>query len=573
MRPMRHVLPIFVALACALLIGAAPANYIPQAQYCYPGFGAPPTQLCSIIPGNIGPDPLLKRSNGYRGIVGANPTSLATDVETPFDNYSWQAFVALNWTRGKEGLPPQQGLQSKGPRVWQGFSRVAQVFGNSKVMANCQVNPGEELFSIASNGNGTAATRNEEYVQASTGDPAIDVSGNWTLYERRVNGLEIAYLKAPNGKSQWNLTNLPGQARFVADKQVVDFPSVLLPGARNGAIEIKAAWRILDPAQHAANAKKYYVVRAVVAVAPDLVDRSPTALVAPICAHVDLGLVGLHIIQKNPPLSDSNLEPKWFWSTFEHVDNAPLAANACDITDPGTCTNFANSNCPAAILLGAPAYSYFNAKYPALPPNAALREKVPHADRSRRQDLCRHADFALLADLQADAEFERAVAGAAQGHRFGVRQLHAGRYAMGRQYRAAQHARSGRRGAQLSLEQRARDLPADSLRPAARLQHRLLRFLPCNGDADRERDQAGGPQFSAESGQSADGAPATGRGARSPGRGAALTRGVTWSSGPCAAESPRRTPRHCRWRDKGTRSRQGSGNRAPTACPRSGQDR
>ncbi len=369
-KALQTLLPFIAALCCAVLVSAAlpaPNTYIPAAQYCYPGWGAPPGNLCAIIPGNIGVDSLLKRSNGYHGIMGGYPTSPENDVETPFDNYSWQVFVALNWTKGKEALPPAQGLQGEGPRVWQGWSRVSQVFGNSPVQANCQVGAGEMLFSIGSKGDRTPSPHDEEYIQASTGDPAIDNSGNWTIYERRLNGIEIAYLKAPNGKAQWNLTTAAGQSAFATAGATVGFPSVSMPGARNGAMEIKAAWRMLDPKNHAANMKKYFVVRAVVGVAPDLVDRGTQAIVAPICAHVDLGLVAMHIIQKNPQtVPVSNLNPQWFWTTFEHVDNAPLAKNACDITDPIKCTAFPQSRCPAELLAGAPDYSYFDRRYPGL---------------------------------------------------------------------------------------------------------------------------------------------------------------------------------------------------------------
>ena len=370
MRMLRSILPIVAALGCALLIDAAPPpnNYVPAAQFCYPGWGAPAGNLCAVLPGNIGPDIVQnQRTNGYHGIMGGYPTSSANDVETPFDNYSWQVFVALNWTKGKEKLPPAQGLQSDGPRVWQGWSRVSAVFGNSPVQGNCPPAAGEMVFSIGSNGDRTPSPHNEEYIQASTGDPAIDTSGNWTIYERRVNGIEIAYLKAPNGKAQWNLTTAAGQSAFAAGGAKVGFPSVSTPGARNGAMEIKAAWRMLDPKNHAANVKKYYVVRAVIAVAPDLVDRGAQAIVAPICTHVDMGLVAMHILQKNPQtVPVSNLNPQWFWTTFEHVDNAPLAKNACDITNPIKCTGFPSSLCPAEILLGAPEYSYYDPRYAQL---------------------------------------------------------------------------------------------------------------------------------------------------------------------------------------------------------------
>ena len=369
MRASARIISVLAAIAAAALVAEAQTPvYVPAAVYCYqppthgPATGSP---LCPTLPGNIGPDPSLTAPRlGYKGIAQGYPTNFNGDVESPFDNYSWQTFVALNWKSGAQNRPAKDGLQGDGPRVWERYKRISAVFGNSPIQANCPVKPGEEEFSIASKGDGSPATRNEEYIQAATGKPAIDVDGNWTIYERRVNGIEIAYLKAPGGNTQWDLTTLPGQANFIAASNTVNFPA--LGAVPNGAIEIKAAWRILDPKNHAANVKRFYVVRAMLAVSPELVDHGTKAIVAPICTQVDMGLVAMHIIQKNP-LTKPPLKPEWFWSTFEHVDNAPLAAAPCDITKPAACANLNTLTCPVQLLTQpAPNFSYFNAKYPGL---------------------------------------------------------------------------------------------------------------------------------------------------------------------------------------------------------------
>lgn len=335
------------------------AAYVPRAQLCVT-VPVGPQVLCSIIPGNIGPDPMLDHTVAYNGIIGAHPTSPETDVQTPFDNLSWQTFVALNWTLGKEKQSPEQGLKGDGPRVWEGWPRVADVFGNGPVQANCGTPPpGVTVFSIASNGKGQPVGQNEEYIQAATDDPLIDISGNWTIYERRINDLEVAYLRAPNGKTTWTLATLQGQKNLVNQGGSVDFPSIASAGAPpTGAIEIKAAWRILDPAKRQQNKKKFYVVPALLKVAPDLVTQK-----TPVCAVVDLGLVAMHIIQKNPKTKNA-LKPEWFWSTFEHVDNAPIARGACDPTSPATCAWFGNLSCWPDLSKPAAEYSYFNVACP-----------------------------------------------------------------------------------------------------------------------------------------------------------------------------------------------------------------
>ncbi len=74
------------------------------------------------------------------------------------------------------------------------------------MQANCHPLLGEQVFSIGSNGDGTAAVRNEEYIQAATGDPAIDVGGNWTIYERRPQRHRDRLSGArPAAMPKWNL--------------------------------------------------------------------------------------------------------------------------------------------------------------------------------------------------------------------------------------------------------------------------------------------------------------------------------------------------------------------------------
>jgi hypothetical protein len=358
--------------------GLAQSGYTPQAKFCVDG----KSSLCSIVPGDIGDDPALDIGLGYRGLIGKLPTSAKTDVQTPFDNLSWQSFVALNWTAGKQGKGPEQGLQSDGARVWQTWARPGDIFQGQSIQADCSPIGDDSVFSFASDGNGNEVALHEEIIQASTGDPLIDIDGNWTIYERRLNGGEIGYLQAPGGHKEWNLTNAAGQKAFLAASQKVNFPAgrQTPDGFIPGAMEIKAAWRILDLKKHPEDAKRFYVIHALLAVAPDLVAR-PGRPAAPICAHVDLGLVAMHIIQKNN--ARHNLNPVWFWSTFEHVDNAPLAATPCDVTAPEQCklgplTQPELQSCPPRPAAGpAPEYSYFNKSVPSggpvnQPPQALL---------------------------------------------------------------------------------------------------------------------------------------------------------------------------------------------------------
>jgi hypothetical protein len=367
---MQRCIRVLVFLSPLLLLTASGSNglaqngYMPQAQLCANGG----TSLCPVIPGNIGDDPALHMGFGYQGLIGRNPTSANNDVQTPFDNLSWQTFVALNWAAKSGSAPPEQGLQSAGARVWQTWARPADVFHGSTVQANCRSvrTDDEPVFSFASNGQGKEVAQHEEIIQAATGDPLIDIDGNWTVYERRLNTIEITYLRAPGGTKQWNLTTAAGQKAFLAASppQKVNFPDFNATKT-TGAVEIKAAWRVLDLKKNPGDAKRFYVIHALLAVAPDLVKPA-----GKLCAQVDLGLVAMHIIQKNAP-QGNNLLASWFWTTFEHVDNAPTAANPCDVTDPTKCKlgtvkgNPELQSCPPPPPPpGAPDYSYFNKSVP-----------------------------------------------------------------------------------------------------------------------------------------------------------------------------------------------------------------
>lgn len=352
------------AVAAILLLGGtaavrdrttARAPYVPAAVLCANGSNT----LCSIVPAYIGPDPRLRKVFDYGGIFGNAPTSRATDVETPFDNMAWQMFVALNWAANATTQPPAKGLTAGGPRVWENYTRISALFGNSPKTANCANPSNLRVFSIGSDGKGKPAPNNEEFFQASTDLPLIDVNGNWTIYERRVNGVETNYLRAPNGKRSQTLTTIAGQDTFVKYNSAgAQFTaSATTPTGANGSIEVKTSWRIMN-AKAGDDTTRYYTERALLAVAGDLVANNQ-----PICDTVTVGLVGMHIIQRNPVDSaNGNLKPQWIWATFEHVDNAPLAKSPCSVVSacsPGA--NWINQpTCGAAVPSTSTRYSYFN---------------------------------------------------------------------------------------------------------------------------------------------------------------------------------------------------------------------
>lgn len=334
---------------------SAQSSYVPKAVFCPILSNAP----CSMLPAYIGPDSRLKLNAGYSGLFGPLPTSARGDVQTPFDNMAWQMFVALNWAATQTKNTPAKGLTTPGPRVWQKYRKLSSLFGNSPVTAACPSALALPVISIGSDGNGNPQPNNEEYFQASTNLPLIDINGNWTVFERRVNDIEASYLLAPNGQASQTLTTIAGQTNFIKNnpKGAQFTASAATPLGNRGSIEIKVAWRILD--QNAGDdPSRYFTQLATLAVPGDLVNGG-----SKICATVTLGLVGMHIIQRNPvDPKNPALLPQWIWATFEHVDNAPMAMNPCSVaTGCGPPPNYLNGpTCGAAAPSTSVRYSYYH---------------------------------------------------------------------------------------------------------------------------------------------------------------------------------------------------------------------
>lgn len=349
------VMLLAVATLVVLHRSAAQVKYVPKAQFCT----ILSNGLCSMIPSYIGPDPPLKSGFGYSGLFGPPPTSANNDVQTPFDNMAWQMFVGLNWAASAVKQPAARGLTVKGPRVFQKYRKVSALFGNSPVTASCNNPSALPVFTIGSDGKGNPMPNNEEYFQASTNLPLVDINGNWTLYERRVNDVEARYLLAPNGKPSQTLTTQAGQTNFIKSNPggAKFTASSASPLGKNGSIEIKTSWRIINQSA-GDDPSRYYTQNAMVTVPADLVSGGQQ-----VCANVTLGLVGMHIIQRNP-LDQNNpkLLPQWIWATFEHVDNAPMAQSPCNVTNGcGKTTDWINQpSCGSATPTSSVRYSYYN---------------------------------------------------------------------------------------------------------------------------------------------------------------------------------------------------------------------
>ncbi|MEQ8391894.1 MAG: hypothetical protein RIB30_12945 [Thalassospira sp.] len=283
------------------------------AEFCANGIGDQP---CAVLPVDV---PEFDASFVYR--------FLAYHAQRPFDRFSWQAFTALMASTDA----------SDNAALWETFPTRRDVL-SAVTYPNAACRDG------LPNGHLLLAS----YVQSS-GDVLVDQAGNFVLFEARINPVARDYILSKG------LETKDGRAAFAKSGAAIDFPighmdrvadlaqPVLVangdddagtkpaapaiplsaPGVM-GAQLLKFAWRILpddpdDNAQDVGTGRAYYTRPARISLGIDqTLDGQPK------CLDVTVGLVGLHIVQR---VASGNGD-RWIWSSFEHVDNVPLAANA-----------------------------------------------------------------------------------------------------------------------------------------------------------------------------------------------------------------------------------------------------
>ena len=333
------------------------ADPVPPPQACV---HEPHDKLCSYLPHDV----VTKLMPGY--------SQLAAAQQRPFDNFSWQSFVALNWPADKDGKPLPDSITThpEAPRVWEFYKTPFEVFDSGRIHPLGQNEPakGRRIFrmmSTRSNLDELAKLPVDSFLEA-TGQPLIDRNLNFVLYDIVLNEVESEYIKN-NG-----LQTKAGQQKFKDMGKKVSFPlgfykdPMKLTGGSVGAIEIKTSWRMLDPKKD--DLKKYYTVDGDI-----YIDAKYTVAGKALHIHSKMGLVGMHIIQRTtgPYTTKGGTFPQdWIWSTFEHVENAPLAGNARDATNINLPLP-ASGTSPAGVMQ---TFSFFNPKYMG-PTNVAPKTK------------------------------------------------------------------------------------------------------------------------------------------------------------------------------------------------------
>ena len=381
--------------------------------------------------------------------------NLEKNAQNPFDIFSWQSFVALNWPADEAGAPIGEpiGTHPNLPRVWQSYKQPGEVFGFTGEDQPCH--------------SGAAAEIATDMILQSSGKPLIDRDLNYIVFDTRMNGRLEQYIVATG------LDSAQGQRRFQQAGKVVDLPlghyqdKSARTGGELGAIAVKTSWKIID-AGASEEAGSYYTVDGLIAV-PAARSETGEAL----CIRTRIGLIGMHIMHRTASGNGGD----WLWSTFEHVNAAPIADNALD---PNNILGELFADGCLADTVESQRYVLFNPELQGLSDQHDPRGRVevvrrctacPRPCHARR---VRNPGGAVLADLREHRSREQGLA--RQASRHGVEQLPANHHPVARL--SQQRAVSQRRGAPISDQRDVGDL-----RPIQ--PRRNVHGLPREGDYPR----------------------------------------------------------------------------------------
>jgi hypothetical protein len=321
--------------------------------------------------------------------VNSNPT------QTDYLNFGWQTMVAVSWpslspnSGGSMGQPDTNStigaVAANGalvPTVWRTYRDLSTVMlANGadpgaqwnqpyKVPAGCAaignnpVAPGfQPLF--VDNSTFQQAPIVKDYVNQATGNPLVDQEKWYTVTDILVDQSEYTYIQQNGyflGKNQAAAYQKSGKLQPFP-KTGQEFNPPLPSYAQYGALEVKTAWRVLDPVADKAVIPRYYTQWGYFMQQDGKTCQGPTLF----------GLVGLHILRLTPSTGST-----WFWASFEQVDNTAGASAgvpatlATPNTPNGNCTSQYNQ--PPATVKGNIPWSATNApnnlcQVTLIPPN------------------------------------------------------------------------------------------------------------------------------------------------------------------------------------------------------------
>lgn len=219
------------------------------------------------------------------------------------DDFSWASFIAVNW-------PADGSIIGKGAdavAAWQSWKLDSDVLvpdgqvpipfkQPSPIPAACTqvAPPGTRVLT-----HDTKMGRLGDFLTPGNG-PLIDQNGEYVRFEILVNEPMYDFILANK------LYSVAGQAAYNPGG-VLALPAGVQGGA-TGSVMLKVAWKLMGAGD---DVKRFHTAMAYL--------YNPNS--SPQCQLRLVGMVGMHISHKTANA------PQWVWSTFEHVDNAPLIAS------------------------------------------------------------------------------------------------------------------------------------------------------------------------------------------------------------------------------------------------------
>ncbi len=303
--------------------------------------------------------PPIKITEGFKNIA-YNPDSVD---EEGINKFAWLDFIALNWPVDCQGkalyynaplsgkkLSKIIGQAPEAPRVWELYPSPKNVFlPDGRQPSLLDKLP--EVSQCLNDGHGSEIEYNQNLRLTETGElvgkeklfaveianrkdlldgygelkdqiwldsidsanrfPLVDMQGNYVINEIRLNPVEFRQIV----KNKWyDATQLALLKKSKKPFQMVCSAGLKADIAKNycdeyeaeGAIQIKAAWRVFDGRNTEQEKARYYITKR------RIVDTTGKVL----DEKAELGLIGFHIMHKTS-------HQGWIWSTFEHIDNAP----------------------------------------------------------------------------------------------------------------------------------------------------------------------------------------------------------------------------------------------------------
>jgi rhodanese-related sulfurtransferase len=201
------------------------------------------------------------------------------------DEFAWRLFVAINWPADPAAgvADPTAAPGANRPVVWERWENTADVYRDDGAdpgpwrPAAREAPAAENRFESLSRED----FPNARHIVSGRMVPLVDPAASaHRLIETHMNRPSFDYIRAAG------LYNLDGQIQKVVKGEPVEFPP--------GAIEVKASWRPIRPAERS----RYHTLRVRFADGTTRV----------------FGLNALNIAAKELP--------QWFWASFEHIDNA-----------------------------------------------------------------------------------------------------------------------------------------------------------------------------------------------------------------------------------------------------------